>query len=364
MEYLLKTLDIELTAHCNFMCEFCPYPDITRTKGQMDFALAMQVLDEVAEKKICNNIGISQMGEPLLYNRLPEVVGYAQKKGLKIHVITNGSLLTEEKVVALYENNLDKLLISYHTPDKMSFESIRKNSRINFAEYENRIFNAIKLRIEGNYATKIIMNFMFSGDVPFKIPRCIDSFRDLENAMRKWVLRLKEISSKIDEQMLHNFIKDLKKNIDYYNYLEILPGVKFSVGLVYRWANWLLKKQGIDVIPKQKGFCNMPFERIMILWNGDVTYCCGDYDGKLVIGNIKKESLENIYKKRLREVRNEFKEGVLVNELCQVCKGKIKILTALQAFDYSHVFKDMLFNPSVLRLLLYRLKKRSFLIKK
>lgn len=363
LDYSLKTVDIELSAHCNFMCEFCPYSDITRAKGQIDVSLAKQVLDELSEKQICNNIGISQMGEPFLYKKLPEVIGYAHTKGLNTHVITNGSLLTEEMAGALFENGLDKLLISYHTPDEESFNSLRKESRINFHEYEEMIFNVLKLKVNKNYHTEIIMNFMFSGDVPFKIPRCVDNFQELYYAMRKWILRLSKVYGEINEDKLINYIKQLKRDIGYYNYFEVLPGIKFSVGLVYRWANWLLKKQGVGIIPKKHGHCNMPFERLMVLWNGDVTFCCGDYDGKLVIGNVRKESIEKIYNGRLMEIRKEFERGILSQELCQICRGRVKFHTIFHALDYSHCIKGILLSPSILRLLLSRVKKRAFLLK-
>ncbi|MEX2720399.1 MAG: radical SAM/SPASM domain-containing protein [Candidatus Wukongarchaeota archaeon] len=42
-------------------------------------------------------------------------------------------------------------------------------------------------------------------------------------------------------------------------------------------------------------YCKSLFRTCVILWNGDVTLCCHDLKGKRVIGNIKNNSLKDIW---------------------------------------------------------------------
>ncbi len=50
---------------------------------------------------------------------------------------------------------------------------------------------------------------------------------------------------------------------------------------------------GVDT-PGQEKDCEMMKEIGVFLWNGDVTTCCMDYDGKNVFGNINKKPLSEI----------------------------------------------------------------------
>src|SRR3989344_921553 len=54
---------------------------------------------------------------------------------------------------------------------------------------------------------------------------------------------------------------------------------------------------GIDIkFDKNKYYgCFWPYYMISILWNGDVVACCMNYDGKYILGNVKKESLKDIW---------------------------------------------------------------------
>jgi hypothetical protein len=47
-----------------------------------------------------------------------------------------------------------------------------------------------------------------------------------------------------------------------------------------------------------------------VLWNGDCTLCCWDYDGEQIVGNVKKNSLVGIfYSEKANEWRKNLAEG-------------------------------------------------------
>jgi radical SAM protein with 4Fe4S-binding SPASM domain len=66
--------------------------------------------------------------------------------------------------------------------------------------------------------------------------------------------------------------------------------------------------------------CRELWLKLQVLWNGDVTVCCIDYDGKLKIGNIRNESLNELWVgskvERMRAVHRarEFEKTPICNK--------------------------------------------------
>ena len=64
-------------------------------------------------------------GEPLLHPHVFEIVRKFKAAGTLVHVITNGSLLTEEKAKGLIEAGLDGIKISFQGTDKGTYGEMR-----------------------------------------------------------------------------------------------------------------------------------------------------------------------------------------------------------------------------------------------
>lgn len=113
-ESLPKTFVFELTRRCNNDCRYCynvwrssvahyasEYSDELSTQQIKEIILKLQEETEVAT--ICLS-----GGEPLLRADLPEIIRFLRSLGITVSLITNGTLLTEQKVeemagVANYE---------------------------------------------------------------------------------------------------------------------------------------------------------------------------------------------------------------------------------------------------------------------
>ena len=68
-----------------------------------------------------------------------------------------------------------------------------------------------------------------------------------------------------------------------------------------------------------KGKCLRPSNMLVIKANGDVCLCCADMEGKIVFGNIKNSSLQEIWHSlEFRNVRNKLQRS---REGLQLCKG-------------------------------------------
>lgn len=88
--------------------------------------------------------------------------------------------------------------------------------------------------------------------------------------------------------------------------------------------------------------CNIPFYAMSIHWNGDVLLCSHDWEKKQIMGNVMKQSVQDIWleSKKLWEFRNVVKDG----RGCHPC-NKCNIKGVL----YGNKSKEILFeNQTVL----------------
>lgn len=102
---LPRTFVIELTKRCNNRCLYCyavwgaACPE-TESSHLMEMSTeeVKQIISKLHEQAGAENIGISG-GEPLLRDDLPEILSFIKELGLNSAVITNGTLLTEERAI-------------------------------------------------------------------------------------------------------------------------------------------------------------------------------------------------------------------------------------------------------------------------
>jgi radical SAM protein with 4Fe4S-binding SPASM domain len=66
--------------------------------------------------------------------------------------------------------------------------------------------------------------------------------------------------------------------------------------------------------------CRLPWETVSITWDGSVVPCCYDYDRKVALGNVKEQTLREIWNGRpMRALREEFRANAVQNPLCRQC---------------------------------------------
>jgi radical SAM protein with 4Fe4S-binding SPASM domain len=60
---------------------------------------------------------------------------------------------------------------------------------------------------------------------------------------------------------------------------------------------------------------------MVVLWDGRVVPCCYDYDGKYVLGDLRQNTLAEIFNEApMRELRRALREGRAEDvSLCRTC---------------------------------------------
>lgn len=120
-----RLLQVESAIACNLKCIMCPWREMEHkhsAKGLMPpdvWAAIVPHLDEVQA------VDFTGGGEPLLQPHLAEWVGQASKAGCETGLLTNGTLLTEDKAGQLIEAGIDWICVSVDGASADVFETIR-----------------------------------------------------------------------------------------------------------------------------------------------------------------------------------------------------------------------------------------------
>ena len=95
-----KNFNYHITDRCNFHCQYCFGKFIGRSELPLEDA--KKIVDNMYAYFLEENIPDGKInfagGEPLLYPYLDELVLYAHSLGIKVSLVTNGSLLTSKRI--------------------------------------------------------------------------------------------------------------------------------------------------------------------------------------------------------------------------------------------------------------------------
>lgn len=119
--------EIAVTYRCNNRCRFC-YAGCDGACGRLDskdlpperIERIIDIFKNDAKIPFFSFTG----GEPLLRNDLERLMKYACNAGLRINLVTNGSLATKERAKSLYEAGLRTAQISLESPDESIHDAL------------------------------------------------------------------------------------------------------------------------------------------------------------------------------------------------------------------------------------------------
>ncbi len=114
---------IEVTNHCNLLCETCPRTFTTyeppKTLAWDDFVRIVDQFPDL-ERAVLHGIG-----EPLLNKDLPRMIEYLKARGVYVLFNTNATLLTDDWAHKLIESGLDEIRVSIDGADPKTYALIR-----------------------------------------------------------------------------------------------------------------------------------------------------------------------------------------------------------------------------------------------
>lgn len=279
-------LHLESTSICNLRCPMCPQ-SIDAVKGDtgyIDLDLYRRIVDQAAG--YVREVNLFFRGEPLLHKHMPELLRYGRSKGVRLHVNTNATVLREKQARMLIEDGAAKVTISFDGPDKATYEKMRKG-----AKYEVTLEN-----VRGYL--RLVKEYQANGwPVPYTVMQVILPY---------------------DPESPGPDVPDHMKAL-----FAGLPVNEWDPIWPHGWAGVMQENGVVDAQPYGSNYhpCNWLWKSLAIYWDGRVASCCADFSGDQIIGDVKTQSLAQIWNGegmvRLRnlQVQGRYKEA----PLCSGC---------------------------------------------
>lgn len=297
---------LEPTNACMMNCVMCPRKEMTRKVEYMDLNLFKKIIDQAEWN---NTLDLSQFGDPLMHPQIDKMIEYATKKGIKTHIYANPNLLSEEMCIKLMKAKLYLLDMTIDGVNDKTYKYFR-GQNADFGEAVKNIDVLLRLKKEKKSDMKIIVSMIYME----KNKNDVETFKKIWN---------KEGIDRVDVKNFGTFDGSDKEIFKYA--IKESNQKKFGLG---------------------NGPCAEPWMGVAVTASGKVVPCCLDYDEKYVIGDLKRESLQDIWTgKRLRTLRKYFKNNLTYNiTLCRMCmsRRKISIFGTIMSkiLDKGDVIKD------------------------
>lgn len=281
---MFERLYLEISNICNLQCAFCP--EVKRDKK----ILSVQDFTEFAiqAKPLTKQICLHLMGEPLAHPQFAEIMDICDELDLKIFLTTNGTLLKKHQEKLLNWKSLEQINFSVHSyfanPEKLSLK-----------EYLNPILHFCDQAVE------------FKADFYINLRLWNLNNTNTQNAQ----------NSRVFDILNSHFMMNLNENIDVKlnKSKKIINKIYIHFDTEFIWPDLSQK------IRSDQGTCYGLQKQLAIHANGDVVPCCLDKESVLKLGNVHEKKLTDILKtERALKISNGFKNGRLVEELCQKCQ--------------------------------------------
>ncbi|MCL4441560.1 MAG: tungsten cofactor oxidoreductase radical SAM maturase [Firmicutes bacterium] len=122
----IKKLYIEVTTLCNFACTTCIRNSWQDDMGQMEWATFEKLLAQLKELPELETVHFGGFGEPMSHPRIFDMLRAVKALGLRVEMITNGSLLSTENIEKFINLPLNAIFISLDGPDEEEYNQIRQ----------------------------------------------------------------------------------------------------------------------------------------------------------------------------------------------------------------------------------------------
>lgn len=299
---------IEATNRCNLDCVMCPRSEMERPLGAMDLAFFKEIVDQL--KFSADFAYLHFFGESLLNEHILDMIDYCTSKGLNTGLSSNVVPLRREMSRALLASKLSLLVLSCDGFDHDTYARARKGASFSTVLENMQAFKAEKARA-GKGGPKTVIQAIRFQDVTGDYQAEYDKF---------WG----------DYGADNVFIKDF------------FPWA-YQSDKVNKYAP--VRKQSCD---SAEHVCVEPWRGMAIYWDGRVVPCCNDYSGKHVLGDLKHQTIGQVWNgKEYSGFRKMHASGNLTgSDLCRRCSFPIETRRTCRQ-------KTSFFRPSTSELLYY-----------
>jgi radical SAM protein with 4Fe4S-binding SPASM domain len=292
---LPAALQVEVTGSCNLSCRMClvSYRPRLGRSAHLSLSSLRSLLDDLPSVR---ELTLQGLGEPLLVPELEAMVVEATRRGIRVGLNTNGTLLTPAKSRGLIAAGLDWLHVSVDGACEETFADIRVGGHLDSVLRNLRQLVSARAEL-GVERPRVQMNTVIMRRNAAELDAIVDLAADV-GVDRLWIQGLSHDFDDVSDD--ETFVKIRRWTAGQQladDELETL-----LAGAAHRAAELGLELRLPDVPTTQRRRagergCDWPWRAAYVGYDGTVQPCCmvmGHQRG--VLGNIHEEPLSSIWR--------------------------------------------------------------------
>jgi radical SAM protein with 4Fe4S-binding SPASM domain len=292
------SITIEPANICNLRCPVCETGDGTlgRKPQMMNYGEFVKILDKVGPG--ANHLIFYFMGEPFVNPDAYRMVRYARDMGLYVTSCTNGEVIDPEK---LYESGINQISFQIGGATQETHSIYRVNGNIrNVLDKVSKYVEIIQRRGRKDSENRVELGFIVMRH----------NEREVEQFFKM------ALSLGVDKGAIINPC--------------VRTPQQARVLLPESDSYWIYDREKFEregyLVPKRiypDNLCPWLYDSITVQVNGDVVPCCRDPQGRRTVGNLLRQSLEEVWNgPRLRAFRREVLDRQREIDICRLCPGE------------------------------------------
>lgn len=292
------SLSIEPTTACNLACPECPsgLKQFSRPTGKLDLNMHKQMLEQVKSSVFYVNYYFQ--GEPFLHPQFLDLIREAKKARMYTATSTNAHFIDKSKALEIIDSGLDRLIISVDGITQATYEQYRVNGSL------SKVLEASAFLVQAKKERR--------SATPFLIFQFL-AVKPNEAEIPAVFTLAKEIG--IDEVRIKT-----AQLYDFKNGNSLMPEQE-------EYARYAKQSDGTYKLKGRQGnHCWRMWSGSVLTWDGKVVPCCFDKDASHVLGSMKEQSFDQIWKSKAYK---QFRFSVLKNrqeiDICKNCSEGTKV---------------------------------------
>ena len=268
---------VETIAHCNLRCIMCPQPELKRQRGEMSFEIFKKIADEVAKESPETRMWLALMGEVLLMgDKAIEMIRYAKSVGVgSIHLNTNAEMMDSKIADQLIALGVDEIIVGMDGFTEETYD---------------------KIRVGGDFKTTV------------------DNVKYLLN-------KRNEMGMSKPKVVMQIIVMDENEHeVEEFKSYWLAQGAVVKVRPKLGWGTGV-KAENLNLPETERTFpCPWLTRTVSIQWNGKFGQCDADYEGEHSPGDIRTQTIKEVWDGELAIRRERHWSGDFTHELCKECK--------------------------------------------